>query len=144
MTQPTRTDRFRKWIRELRTTDLRQARRQLRVGNGVPEGFCCLGIGYRRMPGYSEDILRINSLPPAQWYDWLGVPVNEFSRRSVKHGLDLYIDWPAPLTQRPNDHGWSGPYLSASLGTAATLNDQGFTFRQIADILDYFGVKEAR
>lgn len=59
-------------------------------------------------------------------------------------GWDFHIDWPDDITffNRQEDEGEEGDYEPGhcDLGTLATLNDSDFTFEQIADIVDYFGL----
>lgn len=132
---------FRKWIAELRTTDKTQCKGQLHVEG---DGYCCLGIGYAMLPNHSPEELRHRRLAPPAFLRWLG-----FEHVS---GLDedVQIDWldnfetqgkRGIIEGSPEELDVGVPY-SKDMGGAAELNDEGFTFAQIADVLNYFGVKE--
>lgn len=59
-------------------------------------------------------------------------------------GWDFTIDWPDDLAffDRQEDDGPEADLApqDCDLGSLAALNDAGFTFEQIADIVDYFGL----
>lgn len=88
-------------------------------------------------------------LAPREFIEWLGYVLPE-SETGVS--FDVYPDWPTNLLLRSNQDkadaerggddlhdGTGGPLTSESL---ATLNDNGFTFTQIADIIRHFGLSD--
>lgn len=133
-------ERLAQWITELRTTEETQCKGQLHVDG---DGYCCLGIGYKLVPGYSERDLLSKRLAPPSFLIWLG-----FERVSSLDE-DVRIDWQDGLetqgqvsTYNDEDvYGGGVPY-TADMGGAAELNDSDFTFKQIADVLAYFGIRE--
>lgn len=141
-------DNFNTWIETLRTTELPQVGDYLsnRV-RGLEElkpvtGFCCLGIACKIAPGGDKyiDSPGSYSLLPPEVADWLGLrryfdgTDDEFARymEEVGDGFDLELDIPSSVLVSLRE-----PVST----TAASLNDRGFTFAQIADMLAYFGVK---
>lgn len=145
------TQNFSLWVDELATTDKPQAEGKLcgyvkdasgnqkRDSNGdLIIGYCCLGIGYDMMedkdPAYAE-YLEPNraSYPPPEFLKWLGL-------RYDYQSDDVVIDWPPDLIARPGEFDDGDP-MEQHLPGGADLNDNGFTFAQIADVLGYFGIK---
>jgi hypothetical protein len=95
---------------------------------------CCLGVA-SRLAGCTESndpeergrILYDDEsmVAPPRTQEWL----------SERGDANPHIDWP-PLSAP--EGGWIGH----GIGSMAELNDSGlFTFPQIADILDYFGIR---
>jgi hypothetical protein len=157
---------FKAWLREMRTTDKAQTDGVLcRILDDGTKGYCCLGLGSLLVPGiHVEEVengwmddgeggesevyfgeTAEKELAPIEFIDWLGITTAEESN----NGYDVAYDWPADLTwqgvksnqeNRPLTPGGIG--VNAGLCTAASLNDDGFTFEQIADIFEYFGIRE--
>lgn len=146
----------RQWTTVLRSTPSPQVTGTLvdevvdTSGHLVP-GFCCLGIG-QKVAGiplnHSEDpdpdegerrwqFTEGDDLPSERFLRWLGVDRVEGFGDS-----DVDVDWPVELVDR---EGY--PYLASNVSpggglTCASLNDTTkLTFAQIADVVDYFGVR---
>jgi hypothetical protein len=152
---------FRQWVNELRTTDKVQANGRLArfKEEGVSDsgvGYCCLGIvevlaesplydqpddeglcflnkqpeGYRHEPVYADNLLSTYGR------EWLGTTEE-----------DLTLDVPLEYIKRETtvaDDPRSRYQGISSCPTCAGLNDDWqLTFPQIADMLDYFGVRDA-
>lgn len=137
---------FRTWINDLRTTDAPQAEGYLADlvsdnAGGKVIGYCCLGRGLVCMGENptadgivdgSGFVIQSDILVPARFIEWLGVESAETLPDSS--GFDLMP-------------GWGEPYFPAGDApdlTAAGLNDGGFTFSQIADVFEFFGVATVR
>lgn len=125
----------RAWIKALRSGEYRRASSYLakaRKKDGVPTSFCCLGLACHiaKVPGilgmgtttggssyivYGEG--RSESFLPKEARDWLGVDES-----------DPGIEWPI-------EHRMQGT-------TLADLNDAGWTFVQIADALEKYGIRK--
>jgi hypothetical protein len=149
------------WTQELRTTTRQQVNGVLGKivavnPDGEPVvGNCCLGVGTElagatpEFPesfdddrdeyvpagegdyGYYEGE---HEFPPSAFFDWLGID---------GYGQDLQIDWPigdeAYLRRDSDDLVTISPQMQ---WTASGLNDEvKLTFSQIADVVDYFGVR---
>lgn len=111
-----------RWIEELRTTTLPQGRGQLKDD----VGYCCLGIA-EKLRGLTDHDMGSRCTPDQGLYDWLGV---------MTTSMDLELDWPVELMPKDMSPGRGGI-------TATWLNDWAYlSFSQIADCLEYFGVKE--
>jgi hypothetical protein len=128
-------------------------------------GYCCLGVGSKvaGVPAilreFEEDMdgeelveqddpamefgaAYQSELAPVEFVRWLGFEVAEDSESS---SFDLVLDMPEEYL------AYQGPRGTASNPTAyessrtesytlSELNDEGFTFTQIADLIDYFGL----
>lgn len=93
--------------------------------------YCCLGVGCE-IAGLNPDTWEDEHLAPLALVDWLGVRhVRDYPD---EEGWDLYIDFPEDL--QPAD--------GSREITAASLNDSGCTFKQIAQTIRYFGIKYAK
>ena len=135
-----------KWINEMRTTDKAQATHRLCILlTGGDRSYCCLGLGSELMGltgsdgGGDAGTLRYGAvatatMAPVEFLLWLGINTTT----SVVEG-DVFPDWGevGELETLSTNH---------KIGTLAAsgLNDRGFTFAQIADIFDYFGVDPDR
>lgn len=136
---------FNAWVDTLRTTDLPQARNRLRnlvlniIDKNDRYAYCCLGVACT-MTDAGEEYLSGWTMLPAPVAEWLGLDEywqgstswREFAA-SDNDGVDIWLDIPHETQQE------------ASFGipnSCAALNDRGFTFSQIADMITYFGVKE--
>lgn len=138
---------FERWLQTLETTPLPQAKntlvRDLRGSNEGSDllGYCCLGIACKISPDGSRFLDGNEDLLPVSVADWLGLgeywETPEYSIitwEDVRDNFDSYsfdIELDVDIEQR------GGGSLSI---TTAWLNDQGFTFAQIADMLRYFGI----
>lgn len=146
-----RTENFEKWLHELRTTSFGQARNHLfgHLGNPsesdqVFDSACCLGIACMIALDDSK-IERLQAagvaLAPIEVGEWIGaLHPADIGRYSE---IDFYIDWPEDLADREGD-SYDEPAASSQCHSAASLNDNlCLTFAQIADVFDYFGIKDA-
>lgn len=122
------------WIEALRSGRFSQTREKLRDENG----YCCLGVvcelaGIEAEDGayyyvYEDEYLTL----PQAGREWLGVrspnPCLDIPEEVRSLGVqghhpdseeaDAYVEWPTDV---------------------AALNDQGLTFNQLADLIEYFG-----
>lgn len=132
-------------------------------------GYCCLGLGSKELADVEVEIItpgtpengeempvymnRMQDLAPVAFRVWLGVldedyPLQDESDVSIDYPLRA-VDYSDPgLTRlanlRQQGHGGSPTYtppLVGALMSAASLNDAGFTFAQIADVVAYFGLR---
>lgn len=129
--------------------------------------YCCLGVACE-LAGLSPDVVwdeddygdRLtegkgyykgqSELPPQEFAEWLGwEDPDEYPADT--DGVDWRLDFPDEWEDTPLGYT-QGPTpgslvtttthrarLSQSM-TCASLNDSGFTFEQIADCIDYFGL----
>jgi len=132
-------DNIKRWTQELRTTDLPQAQDHLCSGldDHGNVGYCCLGVG-TRLTHPNHPWLEPNAmgLAPYHFIEWLGMKFNPAldTDQIVETGWDVEIDVPPEIDFADE---------STATPTGATLNDAwGLTFAQIADMIDYFGLKE--
>lgn len=164
-------DNIRAWIEQMRTTTEEQAQQHLAVcrhdevtGQRVI-GYCCLGLGSKELADVNVQIVdegmnetvymnQMQDLAPVAFRVWLGVldeegyVMNDESDVSIDYPLRA-VDYSDPgLTRlanlRQQGHGGSPTYtppLVGALMSAASLNDAGFTFAQIADVVAYFGLR---
>lgn len=153
-----KTENLKVWTTDLRTTDANQAKGKLAIGHIDDQGrldadFCCLGRGCMAMglkpnvAHYSEVIQfgRAVSLPPAEFHVWLGLYETEAEALPALQGpgggrteFEVMIDWTDNSGEviEFRDEG-----LAADCG-ASGLNDAwDLTFDQIADVLDWFGIR---
>lgn len=137
------TEHFKAWIAALRSDRYGQCTGQLRDS----DGYCCLGV--------------LADISPVPWSDepstddvWVpgvdcedpgaGTPgpgVMSWLDLSAERG-DLTPDWPEGLMTQGDERGHITGYPLYLL-TATHMNDEcRFTFAQIADVFEYFGVAE--
>lgn len=109
-----------------------------RLGEITPEGVanCCLGVA-ARLAGCVKSVQRLSN-GGAICYDNKKTVAPERAQRWM--GTDVGnppVDWVLRHShpQEPDLPFW------VDVSTLADLNDGGFTFDQIADIIDYFGVR---
>ena len=107
-----------KWIAALRSGEYDQGRTVLRSG----DAFCCLGVA-----------CDISSL--GEWGRWKdGAPVYKTKKETHMRELPLAVqDWLGLRTEK-------GQFVLGGDGegtiSLANLNDTGFTFEQIADLIE--------
>lgn len=138
------------WVNDLATTDAEQAQGALCYTD--PEGrkaYCCLGKGSTLVPGlqifepergdseYDTSVVKVkfgdaqeDDLAPREFMEWLGYEEGVKSECA----FNVFVDFPDYLTS-PND-------TKLRYFGAADLNDAGFTFAQIADVIRYFGLHD--
>ena len=101
-----------KWLNALRSGEYQQTQERLRK----EDGFCCLGV-------LCDLYIKENNV------EW---EIDEDDRyRYEKHFTVL----------PPSVVGWAGvedsnPYVNGGIGTLSGLNDKGFTFNEIADLIE--------
>jgi hypothetical protein len=127
-----------KWIEALRSGDYAQTKSDLRYDNS----FCCLGVGCDM---YDESLWGgesfcfegrdYNQLPPKEVLVWLGVPEDLMQDRDANE-FDVFI--PVEAVRKAVPHRI--PPKEDNL-TASGLNDDGYTFGEIADILEVLDVE---
>lgn len=137
---------FDQWLHELRTTTSGQGQSQLMWTQAGERYYCCLGLGCEVMglephveldsefPSYGAR--RAQLLAPVEFIVWLGLDPNSPSFRDHERSqgeFDVRVDYPEALCMQDDSNPPS----------AAGMNDSGFTFSQIADVFEYFGIKEA-
>lgn len=124
------------WIAALRSGAYRQVKARLYDG----EGYCCLGVAAslsgiepveeESFPHEEYDRWTFDGEPltlPLAGMHWLGV-------ENVNPSIDLPVEFRTTQGKRDSDD-----YVNPSMDVA-TLNDSGFTFNQIADLVEYFGL----
>lgn len=127
------------WIHELRTTDKYQGQEYLvssgRSSNGDNPSFCCLGIGeLLRGASFTEMLHSDAAYVTRDFVDWLGIAVEDEPDDWKSYSYDLAIDWPRSIVHRDSSVG----------ATCVWLNDNAkLTFSQIADVIEYFGIRSA-
>lgn len=150
------SENFDKWIEVLRTTDLPQVTGSLRAqryedGRGPTDiGYCCLGVACTLLPEGGALLDNASTLgitlAPYPAVEWLGLSNMVSDHRAEtweneRAGFDFYLDLPDTYLDRPDDNMASDEGYPYEDITAAGMNDEGFTFSQIADMFAYFGVK---
>lgn len=157
-----------KWADDLSATNLRQVAGVLARADDVVAGYgyCCLGFGCQiSAPGITatptevdrgiSQLLfgreRADGLAPIEFIEWLGYDTDEIPSGLVSSQYDVYFDFPTELRTRSHedynreheggdrDHDDHGSLMFNSV-SASTLNDEGFSFAQIADIIRHFGL----
>lgn len=134
------------WIEELRSGRREQATGALcHIDENGKQSFCCLGVVtdmYAAQIGISKEISTAhhlnfsdpqvrygehgeNAVLPVEMIDFLGLPHNQ---RNPSFDLPLTSE---QIEQAEVD---GMPYIIC----LAELNDDGFTFEQIADVIQYF------
>lgn len=94
-------------------------------------GYCCLGIGEKKVDPDSHrlDPQEGFGLPSRTFIDWLGI-----TESAQPVASDPVVDWPRALL----------PYGETVAPACTTLNDGWLlTFKQIADVVRYFGLRTA-
>ena len=80
-------------------------------------------------------------LAPRQFIEWLGLEPCVLPDGRVKGEQDVCLGWPEYNVFDARTTTAAGAALAGL--TCSALNDVGFTFPQIADLIDYFGVEKA-
>lgn len=119
------------WVEALRSGEYPQAREKLFDGHG----YCCLGVACTlagieaEVDGptwfFDGDHLTL----PTKGREWLGTRVQN-PTLDIPVTLREAVQGPPPGV---DDEAFDWP------ADVASLNDQGFTFNQIADLIEYFG-----
>ena len=102
-----------KWVSALRSGDYQQGQNYLRTDNG----FCCLGV---LCDLYGKE----NN---AEWNLANNGHNYEFQDKE-SHLPSSVIEWAGVED--------SNPYIIGGIGTLSGLNDKGFTFNEIADLIE--------
>lgn len=94
----------------------------------------------------------VTETAPFVFRQWLGLipeDADEYERVLTIDGRenrwaeqkDVFIDWPTGEDAYPHAHAVQGHGVPVLLhSSCADLNDEGFTFAQIADVVRYFGL----
>lgn len=128
MKRATNTHNLKVWLNALRSGNFKQGVGTLarRSSEGDME-FCCLGVGCVKadikpkdvrasgVASYQGDYATMQAMPPAEFYRWLGF-------EQCRDGQGIYVER-------------SGRYVEV-----ATLNDEGMSFAEIADLIEWHGV----
>lgn len=136
-------DNVKAWTERLRTTEHEQTRGALMRVEIDRTKTCCLGEGTLMVPGVEVrqavtgmSVMLLNecsAMAPIEFIDWLGLHQYTSTRLG---NYDIRLDIPTDLIDRDA--------VPLKRLTCSRLNDQGFTFPQIADLIDYFGLSETR
>lgn len=135
------TTNLEKWLTTLETTDLTQGKEMLHyteVEDGLKvEKFCCLGIGCAlagiEVSDFGGGVFSYDggdSLAPASFVRWLGIPVIGDLDKSNQWDIGVYT------SDDERMRGGDGADV-----TAANMNDSGLTFAQIAQVLRTHTIK---
>lgn len=127
------------WTKALRDPDLMQVHGALVKDENEDGriGYCCLGVGCVEagmdVDAEGEVIVldgeMYGALPPTAFHIWLGLDRPGWKPEVT---ADIYPDW--DFITRDGQEAYDV--------TCANLNDEwNLTFVQIADILDYFGIR---
>lgn len=140
-----------KWIEELRSKKYVQGAAYLRqVDRDETERYCCLGVfcemaveaGIILAPYYMEPmngrrIYEYHSRDGQRWSGTMGPDVSLWGGFSLPPGLDdADMRYPGDGSFTMSGVSTSGPWSQQV--TLASLNDDGLTFDQIADIINHF------
>lgn len=137
-----KNDATRAWAEDLRTTDAKQVNDYLTLHIGPnTEGYCCLGrlCIVAGLDPNAEDGFVNESLPPQSVFDFVGASVIDGNPSA--DDASIHVDWDPELVSRMGD-----PYTNTQAATPCATYDQlndtlRLTFAQIADVIDYFGVR---
>ena len=131
----------------LQTLEGRDAPQQIGGRLGDSEGGrCCLGVacdlsGVPRDVDPSLPTIMIwdgaENLMPTQVVRWLGLEVPNWVHSDDEGVWDLLLDLPGEYQVRDSETAALNWHLTASI-----MNDSGFKFKHIAQMVRYFGIKE--
>ena len=124
------------WLTGLRSGEFKQCKNRLNQGD---EGMCCLGV-------LSEEGAKagIAVKRPISFSSWPGFEYDSEGATlpwSVQKwaGLTAHINPPNPEVPTPDDarlRNEEGESMFGEMVTLAELNDAGFTFAEIADLIE--------
>lgn len=142
-----KNDNIMAFARLLQTTDALQTRGHLGHRNDDGEHYCCLGLGPCKLipdrvdvewvDDGAEELLYVdnfNGIAPLAFVDWLGLTIPYLYERVGEFGIK--VDWDG-TTDRDGV-----PLAHTQLEALAGLNDAGFTFAQIGDLIAHFGLQQ--
>lgn len=142
--ESTRPENYELWLQSLESHD---APEQMEGHLGNDDGArCCLGVacdlsGVERNVDPSIPSILIwdgfENLLPTSVVRWLGLPLPDWWNSDGVGGWDLLLDIPGEYDVRDAESLAMNRYLTASI-----MNDSGFTFKQIAQTIRYFGIQE--
>lgn len=169
----TLTDNQKAWVAELRSGNRTQTKQALKIVDNGLESFCCLGVAselsglcIQRVSPHADGQIQFAevgtegnglgdwypSFPPPSVMYWLGA----YAVEDYAESGDIHIDVPLEIASLPQQglhedaRYWDDPNckeerpLIRECMSAAELNDLGFTFSQIADVIEYFGIKQSQ
>jgi len=102
-----------KWVSALRSGDYQQGQNYLRTDNG----FCCLGVLCDLY--IKENNVEWNLANNGQNYEF---------QNKESHLPSSVVGWAGVED--------SNPYVNGGIGTLSGLNDKGFTFNEIAGLIE--------
>lgn len=132
---------LKKWLDALRSGDYNQEPGTLCAteindyDEKVIVGYCCLGV----LETIRTDKTPTGAYPPFEAADWLGVEILT-EQENNEWNPALNITWEQVVNERLHE-GIMGldEYEDVHL---AHLNDCGYSFRQIANLIETYGIKE--
>lgn len=144
---------FELWLQTLETGNLAQTRDVLMgfaydhtrmTYNQSRTGYCCLGVACKIAPSDGGALQRGDIMLPAVVADWMGLGpyyvtpvIDDTWEDALSDKLFFDIDLDTRFSEILRDSGNMG----REFVNASWLNDNGFTFPQIAGLIRYFGVK---
>lgn len=161
-----KNDNIMKWADDLAaTTEAQGTGAMCVIEDDGKKHYCCLGLGSAiSAPGipvvsfhdgfkFAFGAAQADGLAPIEFVEWLGYTVEPNEVGAVTKQFDVYFDFPTGMRVRSmqdkNAECDGGTTESDHLGgflsehTAATLNDDDFTFEQIADVIRHFGLADS-
>ena len=149
------TDNQRAWVAKLRDPELNQAHGKLKkyAKDGTPS-YCCLGVLTElsglcveaRNNEYGVSFVDIGAGEDAEFYEsYPAATVRKWGGTlSADASGDMLLDWGTLATLRDQgqwdaDPSWNRDNIGHL--SLASLNDFGFSFNQIADLIEYLGIK---
>jgi hypothetical protein len=149
-------DNVRRWTAALRSGEYEQTTSMLAIQDGDSVAYCCMGVGCvvagpdevphetitypSAVYGFTDTVKHsfgdgsCEELPPTEFHAWLGI-------EGEMDNDDVYIDWPEEYVRLSEGSPRGG--LSRAVMSCANMNDSfNLTFEQIADMIDYFGIRD--
>lgn len=121
------------WTAELRSGEVEQGKHRLATIDDGKVKFCCLGVAENLLV---KKGLQTCTTAEDRDHDFMMFGAEEEAGVLSQFGVEyLGFDMPNPDIELEDFEDPEGKGLSFSL---AELNDEGFTFVQIADLIDYF------
>jgi hypothetical protein len=138
-----------RWVKSLRSDRWKQGRAVLHQTHSPNEQFCCLGVACRlgriraERSDYNSMLYGASSqdaLPPVELAAWFGFEPHDVEENHLSP-VNVLLG-----NQREVTRGWWREGIGAwgSLAphhSLASLNDNGATFKQIADLIERYGIK---
>lgn len=156
-------DNIRKWAEALIETNVPQALGRLcAVGVDGVAAYCCLGFGSELADVTKSQIKQsygvvdigfgrsqTTRLAPVEFVTWLGYVDEDQAWLNAGWTFDVKIDFPDGLRMRPVEDTWDAPSAAfddhgdeLTLTSCADLNDSNVSFRQIGELILFFGLSD--